>query len=105
SRPKLRIGAVVALAAAAGFAAWLAVGRTHDTTSGSASSTVGNAVPISLSGLKTLGSALNRSIYWAGVHAGSQYELTQASDGRVWIRYLPAHEKIGEQATPYLTIG
>ena len=62
-------------------------------------------VRISLPGLKTLGGALTQPIYWAGSQAGKQYELTKANDGRVWIRYLPTSAKIGEQSTPYLTIG
>jgi len=62
-------------------------------------------VPITAAGLKTLGEALDRPIYWAGPRPDRQYELTKTDDGRVWIRYLPKDATIGEQETPYLTVG
>jgi hypothetical protein len=106
-RPQLRVGAVLALALLIGFVVWLAVGRgggSSKTPSGSVPAAT-KSVPISIGGLRTLGSALNRPIYWAGARPGLQYELSQAPDGRVWIRYLPKNEAIGEQARPYLTVG
>lgn len=111
-RQPFRVGAVLALAAAIGFVAWLVVSRSD---SDSPSPTVpvasppvpqaAKVVPISASGLRTLGGALNRPVYWAGPRPRLQYELTQASDGRIWIRYLPKSAKIGEKETPYLTVG
>jgi hypothetical protein len=103
-RTGIRLGAILAVAAAIAFAVWLHTGG----SSGTSSPTVPNStapVRISLQGLKTLGGALTQPIYWAGSQAGKQYELTKAADGRVWIRYLPTSAKIGEQSTPYLTIG
>jgi hypothetical protein len=63
------------------------------------------AVPISVSGLKTLASAMGQPIYWAGPEENVHYELTRAKDGHVWVRYLPAGAKIGERTTPHLTVG
>jgi hypothetical protein len=106
----IRIGAVLAVAAVIAFIVWLQVGGSSGTsgTSGTNGPDVpAAAVPvrISLQGLTTLGGALTQPIYWTGSKAGGQYELTKADDGRVWIRYLPTSAKIGEQSTPYLTIG
>ena len=100
----VRIGAVIVVAALIGFGVWLEVGR----SGGSSGPPVAKgAIPvrISLQGLTTHGGALTQPIYWAGSQAGTQYELTKAKDGRIWIRYLPASAKIGEQGTRYLTIG
>jgi hypothetical protein len=103
--PRRRLVILLGLGAAVAIAASLAIARALDSTSGSTSSTLSKSVPVSLGGLRTLGTALNRPIYWVGVKSGRQYELTEASNGRVWIRYLPTSEKIGEQTTPYLTVG
>jgi hypothetical protein len=107
-RPRKRrrfvIGSILAAVAIFGFAVWFEVVRSGDSTG---TPVAQRAIPvrISLQGLTTLGGALTQPIYWAGSHAGTQYELTKAKDGRVWIRYLPASAKIGEQGTRYLTIG
>jgi hypothetical protein len=100
----IRIGAIVAVAAAVAFGVWLHVGGSNG-PSGAATTSATVPVRISLTGLTTLGGALTQPIYWAGSRVGEQYELSKAGDGRVWIRYLPASAKIGEQSTPYLTIG
>lgn len=42
---------------------------------------------------------------WAGPKAGTTYELTQTTDGRIYIRYLPAGVKVGDQRPNYLTVG
>jgi hypothetical protein len=106
----IRIGALLAVAAAIAFVVWLQIGGSSGT--GGASRTSAPKVPasavpvrVSLQGLTTLGGALTQPIYWAGSKADQQYELTKAADGRVWVRYLPTSAKIGEQSTPYLTIG
>jgi hypothetical protein len=106
-RSGARVGAVIAAAAAIAFVVWLLVGGSSNSSSTNAPSTPAGAKPvkISLGGLTTLGAALSQPIYWAGAQSGKQYELTKASDGRVWIRYLPADADIGERDTPYLTVG
>ena len=105
SRQPVRLGAVLAIAAAIAFVVWLAVGRSDSASDSPAVPEAAKVVPISDSGLRTLGGALNRPIFWAGARPDLQYELTQASDGRVWIRYLPNDAQIGEKDTPYLTVG
>lgn len=111
-RRSIRLSAVLAVAAALAFVAWLAVGRSDSGSDPPAASSeplvvpeAATAVPISLRGLRTLGGALDRPIYWAGARPRLQYELTQASDGKVWIRYLPKDAEIGQKDTPYLTVG
>ena len=101
-RPRLRVGAVLAIAIAAGLIAWLATrgGASHPATS----VPTGKIVPISARGLQTLVDALRRPIYWVGPKRGYKYELTQASKGRIYVRYLPPGVKVGSRE-PFLTIG
>ena len=102
-RPRVRLGAVLAIAVAAGLIAWLATrggGASHPATS----LPTGKVVPISERGLQTLVDALRRPIYWVGPKRGYRYELTQASDGRIYVRYLPPGVKVGSRE-PFLTIG
>jgi hypothetical protein len=44
-------------------------------------------------------------IYWAGPKSDTTYELTRTTDGRVYIRYLPAGVKVGDVRPNYLTVG
>jgi len=102
--PQVRVGAVVALGIAAGLGVWLGTsGGGSSTNSPPTTSSGATAVPISVTGLQTLASALHRPIYWAGAAPGKTYELTQQS-GRVYLRYLPPGTKIGA-AQPFLTVG
>jgi hypothetical protein len=96
------VGAVLAVAIAAGLIVWLATrgGGSHPTTVPKR----GKVVPISKRGLATLVDALKRPIYWAGPKAGYTYELTQSSGGRIYVRYLPRGVKLGSRK-PFLTIG
>jgi hypothetical protein len=55
--------------------------------------------------LKSLAVTLGHPIYWAGVHRGATYELTQTRNGSVYIRYLPGGVAIGDRRADYLTIG
>jgi hypothetical protein len=96
----IRIGAVVALAVAIAFVVWLVV-RGNDNSSSTPKTsttpartkttptpreTVRAASPQSL---RALASAAGHPIYWAGPQANVKYELTQVTDGRIYIRYLP----------------
>jgi hypothetical protein len=100
---RIRVGAVVALAIAIGFVAWLVL---RDGSSPSSTSPIpagSKALPISSKGLHTLAS-LGIRIYWIGPRAGYTYELTKTPDNRVFIRYLPDGAKVGSKKQ-YLTIG
>ncbi|HEU4972270.1 MAG TPA: hypothetical protein VFT35_10160 [Gaiellaceae bacterium] len=56
-----------------------------------------------LAEVKALGGKLGHPVYWVGPQSGALYELTQTPSGRVFIRYLPAGEKVGS-ATPHLFV-
>ncbi len=99
--PSVRIGAVVAIGIAAGLGLWLGL---RDTGGNSSAQKAPNVVPVTATGLQTLVAALHRPIYWAGAQAGKTYELTQAANGDVYLRYLPRGAEIGTKQ-PYLTVG
>jgi hypothetical protein len=107
--PRVRLGAVVALAAAAGIIAWVAIG-TGDDNSSSAPATKGpvaaghSAVGLSASGLRTLARNVKQRIYWDGTKRGYLYELTRLNDGRIYVRYLPPGVKVGDKRAKFLII-
>jgi hypothetical protein len=96
----IRIGAVVALALAIAFVVWLVV-RGNDNSSPTTATTTkptrAKTAPklhetvkaASVQTLRALARASGHPIYWAGPEPKVKYELTQVSDGRIFIRYLP----------------
>jgi hypothetical protein len=97
----LRLGAVLALAAAVAFFAWLLL---KDDDKGS--SRKGSApVAASVKELRRLPGSVGHSVYWAGIRSGYTYELTRTGDGNVYIRYLPTGVSLGDQRPNYLTVG
>jgi hypothetical protein len=113
-RPRLRLGAVVALAAAAGVIAWAVIGGgghggSSNTASGTSSRAAGNGLglgPVGLSaeGLRAQSKDLRQQIYWAGPKPGYTYELTRTATGRVFVRYLPPGKTVGAKGSDYLII-
>lgn len=112
----IRIGAVVALALAIAFVVWLVV---RDNGNDNSSSTAKTSTPTksktapktretiraaSPQSLRALASASGHPIYWAGPQAGVKYELTQVTDGRIYIRYLPKGVPIGDRRAAYLIV-
>lgn len=94
--------AAVALAVVA-VVAWLIV----DAVSGETAKKPVPAKQVALlseQGLKALTGALGRPVYWAGPRDGVRYELTQTSDDRIFVRYLPEGVS-AESADRYPTIG
>lgn len=101
----MRIGAVIALAAAVGLIIWAIVGGSGGGGKSTPQAPSGNApVALSFGGLKTFAGALHQPIYWVGTKRGTTYELTQAGGGKVFVRYLPTGVKAGDSKT-YLTVG
>ena len=111
----IRIGAVVALALAIAFVVWLVV-RGNDnssttsktttparskTTPKKARETIRAATPQSL---RALARASGHPVYWAGPQPKVKYELTQVTDGRIYIRYLPKGVKLGDRRAAYLIV-
>jgi hypothetical protein len=106
-RPRVRIGAIVAIAIAAGFIAWATIdsgGGGGSSTSKPSTNTKGTGpVALSFSGLKTLVAALRQPVYWIGTSPNTLYELRQTSDGKIYVRYLPPGTKAGDPR-PLLTV-
>ena len=99
--PSVRISAVIAVAIAAGVIAWLLVGG----GGGKKSIKAAQAQAVSAQSLAALPSEVHHPVYWVGPKAGFTYELTRTSDGRIFIRYLPAGVRVGTNQPKYLTIG
>ncbi len=55
--------------------------------------------------LQALATQVGHPIYWAGDEPGTTYELTQTTDGRIYIRYLPQGVSVGDPKPNYLTVG
>ena len=103
---QVRLGAVVAVAIAAGLGVWLAT-RGSDQRAPivpAAGPTGKQVVPITAAGLETLAGALGRPIYWAGEMSAHTYELTRLADGKVFVRYLPSGVAAGSSSAE-LTVG
>jgi hypothetical protein len=89
---------LAALAAAAGGWFYLHQG-------GTASAKRAPANVASLRALADLPAAVGHPVYWAGPKNGYRYELTHTTDGRIYIRYLPAGVAPGTASPDYLTVG
>jgi hypothetical protein len=59
----------------------------------------------SVQDLRALEAELGHPIYWAGRKPNATYELTRATDGSVWVRYLPAGVHLGDRRPDFLTVG
>jgi hypothetical protein len=107
-RPRIRLGAIVALAVAAGIVAWAVVDRGGSSKpSTPASSAAGGAVgPVLLTpeALRAESRSLGQPIYWAGSKSGYTYELTRTVTGHVYVRYLPTGTAVGAKGAGYLIV-
>jgi hypothetical protein len=104
--PRLRVGAIAAVALAAGFITWLVLRPgTDGKPASSPASTVAVPEIVAPARLHALAATLGHPLYWAGTHPGMRYELTQAAGGNIFIRYLPAGVKVGDRRPGFLTIG
>ncbi len=107
----MRLGAVLALAVAAGFIAWLVLrdtGHSPTTTTTAATTTtttaaVPTAFAITPANLSRLAASIQQPIFWLGRKAGDTYELTRGQAGKIYVRYLPSGVAIGS-GKPYLTV-
>jgi hypothetical protein len=115
-RPRVRLGAVLALAIGAGLVAWAIVDHRGSgsssplgATAAAGTTAAASARPIapvglSAKGLRTLTASINQPIYWAGPKPGYLYELTRTSTGKIFVRYLPAGAKVGSKKAIYLIV-
>jgi hypothetical protein len=58
----------------------------------------------SISDLRALASSGGYPVYWAGPQTAETYELSELSDGRIYVRYLPKGANVGAQQ-PFRTVG
>ena len=70
----------------------------------SATTAPGSAAALDAKGLRARAAAAAGPTYWAGPQQNVSYELTQTSNGRAYVRYLPTGVNAGSK-TRYLTIG
>lgn len=102
--PPRRVAIVVAAAVIVAVLVWVLAGSGGDkNTSGSTKSAAPTAA--TQAQLAQLAAKLKHPIYWAGAKAGYTYELTQTSDGNVYVRYLPPGVKVGDKRADFLTVG
>jgi hypothetical protein len=99
--PRVRAGAVVALAVVAGVVAWLALRGGND--SSKQPTRLSGAVAASVSQLSNVAASVDHPIFWLGPKKGYTYELLETRSGKVYIRYLPAGVPVGTNE-PYLTV-
>jgi hypothetical protein len=97
---RLRLGAVLALSAAAVFVGWLLIKQGDDDSQ--PGKTVESA---SVSDLRALPAEVGHPVYWAGTRPGYTYELTKTREGNVYIRYLPPGVALNDRRPDFLTVG
>lgn len=100
-RAYVQLAVMLGVAVVALVAAWL-VQRGGSTPAVPPANGKPNAV--SVAQLERLAKATDHPIYWAGEKSGT-YELTRTADGRVYVRYLPSQDKVGDRTPQYLTVG
>jgi hypothetical protein len=105
--PRLRVGAIVVVAALVAIGVWLLV-RNNDNGSGSSSVATGPAIgPVAASQdrLRKLADEEGHGVYWIGPEANTTYELTRTSAGRIFVRYLPKGVPVGIDRADYTIVG
>jgi hypothetical protein len=103
-RPDVRVGAVVAVAIAVAFVAWLLV-RGGDSNPNKPTGQAVGPVETTAAKLRALSVELGHPIYWAGALPDRKYELTRTSDDRIFVRYLPRDVQIGIRQAAFTIIG
>ncbi len=108
-RPKVRVGAVIAVAIAAAFLVWLLV-RENDDSSSNATTTTQTPAAISPravtpAALRALSDEAGHSVYWVGPRRNRTYELTRTSSGRIFVRYLTPGAPIGNRSARFTIVG
>jgi hypothetical protein len=107
--PRIRLGAVVALAVAAGIIAWAVVDRggsssKPSTRTSSAAARGTGPIGLTPAGLRAESRLLRQPIYWAGPKVGYTYELTRTPNRNLYVRYLPPGVRVGARGAGYLII-
>lgn len=100
--PHFRLGALIAVGLAAFLIGWMAMNRGGDDAPPAPGS---GASAASESELKAFADSATHPVYWAGPKEGHTYELTQTTNGFVYVRYLPEGTEVGDPRSRFLTIG
>jgi hypothetical protein len=100
--PHLRLGALVAVGLATFLIGWLVLGGDDKGSQPAQSASVNG---VSEAQLREFAASSPNPVYWAGPRTGQTYELYRTSDGRVYVRYLPAGVKVGDPRPKFLTVG
>jgi hypothetical protein len=100
ARAPLLLAGAVAGALAAGILVGLFTFRGGD----SVATFPTTPVVASAGGLRAFADALAHPVYWAGPLPSYTYELRLTSQGRVFVRYLPAGVEPGDPNASYLTV-
>jgi hypothetical protein len=87
---RVRLTAVLAVAVAAGFVVWAALGGGGRPAAQAAPPSGVGPITVSAARLASIARVLRQPIYWVGPQAAAAFELRQAEDGRVYVRYLPS---------------
>jgi hypothetical protein len=104
--PRLRIGAVLAVALVAGFVAWLLLrSDTRSKPAPKAAPTPAVATVVPPKRIRELAATLDHPLFWAGTRPGMGYELTRTAAGNIFIRYLPPNARAGNPRPAFLAIG
>ena len=101
---RLRLGAVIAAAAAVAFLAWIVVRGDNDHGKSSKQPTQAPPSLASIKDLKELRASVGHPVYWAG-RQNQTYELTRTSNGNIYIRYLSSAADVGAPRPDFLTVG
>lgn len=62
------------------------------------------SIAASIGDLRSLAGRLDHPVYWAGSVPGKHFELTETSDGKVFIRYLPGGVAVADRRPDFLTV-
>jgi hypothetical protein len=100
-RPPVRLGAVIAVAVAAGLVAWLVL--RDDGGSSDTQTAASGATAMTPAALASLARSVAHPIFWLGPKPSVTYEVTRTPNGNVYVRYLPKGVSVGS-GKPYLTV-
>ncbi len=99
----IRIFAVLGGLIAAALIVWVAL-DSGDSKDDSGDTPAAEAEIVSVSSLRKAAAAQHTPIYWAGLTADTELELSQPSADRTYVRYLPSGVEAGDPQ-PFLTVG
>lgn len=100
----IRIFAVLGGLIAAALIVWVALDSGDSKGDESGSAKGGEAEIVSVASLREAAAAQDTPIYWAGLTADTELELSQPSADRTYVRYLPSGVEAGDPQ-PFLTVG